>query len=275
MPFPNISGSGNTYRQYLRYSDYDRLRYSKRFRNYLTRNSTRLTGTGMTQVSFNADLSNNRFSTSSAHGFSVGDGPLQIGLVIGGTIASLVLVVAVLPAVGDTITVNGLTTTTVYRFIAAGGTPGANEIAIGANLAGTATNLSAKLTSHPDINSRVGSDTVSITVAAVADGAAGNGNSIASSNDTAITGEGSLSGGSDPNPAPPLSENVNYYIRTVPSTMSFTLSIDQGGAIIRPTANSLGQYALVQGTTESAIYELLKRYPARIINIEDDIDDLI
>lgn len=265
------------YRRYLRYSDYDRVRHRRRMKKWLSRVSAQLAGTGATQVSFNVDLNTQGgvFTTTSAHGFSVGDGPLRVALETGGVRAVLILTVAAQPTVGDTVTVNGLTTRTVYAFIAAGGTPSANEIAIGANVAGTATNLVAKLNSHPDLSARIRGNGVSLTVNAAADGAAGNGNSIESSNDTAITGEGSLVDGSDPVPAAPLIHDGIYFIRTVPTTMSFTLSSGLGGPIIRPSARSAGQYALVQGTSAAAIYELLKRYDADIIDMEDDIDDLV
>lgn len=56
------------------------------------------------------------------------------------------LVVEAQPAVGDTLTVVGNLATIVYSFIANGGTPGAGEIEIGANAAGTAANISDEVT---------------------------------------------------------------------------------------------------------------------------------
>ena len=153
------------YRRYLRYSDYDRLRHSKKFRRFLTRKSTELAGTG-TGIDFNVDQTvGSEAFTATNHGLSVGDGPF---------------------------------------FITATGSMSTNDI-----------------------------------------------------------------------PPTPLQKNVQYYVRTVPSTRLFTLSLTPGGTIIRPTGSSTATTnTMTPATNQLAIYELLRSHTASIIDDTDDIDDL-
>ena len=154
------------YRKYLRYSDYSRLRHSKRFRQFLARKSSDFSGSG-TGTDFNVDLTvGSEAFTATGHGFSVGDGPFVV---------------------------------------TATGSMSTNDI-----------------------------------------------------------------------PPAPLQKNVHYFIRTVPSTRLFTLSLTPGGTIIRPTGSSTATTnTITPATSQSAVYELLRSHTARIINAADDIDDFV
>ena len=274
MPFPSISGRKSLYRRYLRYSDYDRLRHGKHLKRWLNSTSTQLTGTG-TNIAFGVDVStagSEVFTTASAHGLSVGDGPFELVPNMANVFATKTMSVDMVPTAGDTITVTGITQTTTYTFIARGSTPSGAQIEIGTNRVGTADNVRSVLSTHPDIT--VGGTGRPLVITAASGGSTGNSINIAASNDSSITGEGNLADGADAVVTEPLQVNVGYFIGTVPSATTFTLTQGADSGIIRPVMAGTGSDSLTPGTSPSSIYELLRSFPAVAIGMEDDIDDL-
>ena len=272
MPFPNIGGRKKLYRQYLRYSNYDRVKHAKYLKNWLSVKSTELSGTA-TAYPFSVDTSMPGAEVFERRHFefSTGDGPFMIERNSTFGVASLTLTVASQPSVGDEIYVTTTGLPATLTFIASGGTPNASQIALGTSAALTAANIRAKL--DTDIRFIVTGTGTSVIVTANSGGPGPNDYSITSST-TAITGGGNLSGGADPILTEPLRTDALYFIHSVPTTGTFLLTLTPGGAPIRPIAAGSGEDFLVPATSTGAIFELLRLYTSRVIAAADDVDDL-
>ena len=272
MPVPTI-GRKTVYYRYLQYSDYDRLRYSRRLLNWLDAESIKFSGGGSGfQFGVNVAVSGSEIFTATSHGLSVGEGPFIVEVNTVAAAATNTMTVASQPSAGDMIDVVIGILTYAFTFIAAGGTPTAEQIALGTTAALTAANIRTVLNGVPGIT--VTGTGTSIVVTATDSGTAGNSIRVDSDNTTAITGGGRLDGGTDPFITSPLQENTLYYIHSVPNGNQFLLTRHPGGSPIRPIAAGSGPDRLVTATSAVAIYELLRSYTARTIAVEDDIDDL-
>ena len=275
MPFPDIGNRKSLYLRYLQYSSYDRTRHSKHLKRWLIAVSENLADTSM-EIEFGVDLSTSGVEVFTApnHGLSAGDGPFVIKVNSVYTTATRTLSLDAQPSVGDTITITSGSDTTTYTFIARTSAASDGQINLGNNRQGTATNIRTVLSTNPLVT--VTGTVRSLVFTAATPGSAGNSISISSSNDTAITGEGSLSNGFDPYPALPLSEDILYYIFRAADNNTFTLTTDPSNNLleIRPFAAGSGNDALVPVVNTGIIYELLKTNTARVIAAEDDINDL-